>query len=559
MELSNASAQSLGHLGLVASTLQEFGVMEKINTQLGQTGTEKVSYGCRVAAMVLNGLGFSNTALYMTPKFFHDKPLSLLLGEDVLPEFLNDDSLGRCLDKISEYGVTNWYSEIAFKILKEAGMLSRTGHLDSTTLSLYGAYENETNDVLNPCRGYSKDHRPDLKQVTLQCVTLGKKSLPIWMEALDGNSSDKKSFPETVKRVNAFYDALESAPKMRFIADSALYGPGLDDLNVDWITRVPETYKEAKELISSKKINWNLTDDTRYSILGYRPKKANERWLLVRSTPAEIRERKTFFRKHTHQYAWLEKALWHCSCQIFNCEKDAEKAVKKIIRAKKHFYLVDYQITSQAKYSEKGRPSKNATPERYEYIIEILGIASDFAAVQKHCSTLGRFILATNVTSVSELSDQDFLFDYKSQNSVERGFKFIKNDAIGLDNVYLKNPKRISALMGVMTLCLLIYGITEQRLHTALKTNHETLPDRKSKPTQTPTLTWIFMLFSSITVIKFPQGEELKRVILNLQPFHEKVLCLLGGSARKIYLIPPERVHEDIKLNQKNWLKWCGM
>ena len=63
-----------------------------------------------------------------------------------------------------------------------------------TVLSLYGSYEQISSDVTpKPLLGYSKDHRADLKQVTLQCVSLGKDALPIWMEALDGNSSDKRS------------------------------------------------------------------------------------------------------------------------------------------------------------------------------------------------------------------------------------------------------------------------------------------------------------------------------------------------------------------------------
>lgn len=122
-------------------------------------------------------------------------------------------------------------------------------HIDSTTLSLYGTYDGTDDDTSpKPLLGYSKDHRSDLKQVTLQCVSLGKSALPIWMEALDGNSSDKKSFPETMKRVNEFYKQVESAPKMCFVADSALYGDKLSELNVDWLTRVPENYGEAKLL-----------------------------------------------------------------------------------------------------------------------------------------------------------------------------------------------------------------------------------------------------------------------------------------------------------------------
>jgi transposase len=73
------------------------------------------------------------------------------------------------------------------------------------------------------------------------------------------------------------------------------------------------------------------------------------------------------------------------------------------------------------------------------------------------------------------LSDEEMLAEYKDQSGIEAGFKFIKNNAIGLEDVYLKKPERIAALMAVMTLCLLIYGITQQRLRIALKENDESL------------------------------------------------------------------------------------
>src|SRR6185437_616432 len=187
-------------LGLVAGTVHDTGLMNKIDEQLGVI-ERGVKYGQRVGAMILNGLEFINTALYMTPRFFHDKPIELLLGKGVTAEQLNDDSLGRCLDKIASYGTTRWYSELALHVVCQAGLLSRMAHLDSTTLSLYGDYNvEEKPDAPHPMLGYSKDHRSDLKQVTLQWVSLGKAALPIWMEALNGNSSDKKSFAEMTKR-----------------------------------------------------------------------------------------------------------------------------------------------------------------------------------------------------------------------------------------------------------------------------------------------------------------------------------------------------------------------
>jgi len=560
MDFAGAKAEPIGHLGLVAATIQDMGIMDKVDEQLGWVDGG-IRHGYRVGAMLLNGLGFINTALYMTPRFFHDKPLSLLLGEGVTAKQLNDDSLGRCLDKIAAYGPTKWYSEIALGVVSKAGLQSRIAHIDSTTLSLYGEYDMADDDVSpKPLLGYSKDHRADLKQVTLQCVSLGKSALPIWMEALDGNSSDKRSFPETVKRVDAFYKQVESAPKMCFIGDSALYGDKLDELNVDWLTRVPETHSEAKLLCARIDINWVTLIDSRYRVFAYHPSGKNERWLLVRSEPAFNRENETFLRKHERIFDELKKSLWHCSCQLFNCEKDAIKAAEKVIKAKKHFYNVSYEIVKQPRFDSKGRPQKNQAPDGFIYQVKVTGISSNLVEIMKKVETLGRFILATNVLDKDIISDESMLLDYKDQGEIERGFRFIKNDTFGLDEVYLKKPERIGALMAVMTLCLLVYGLTQYRLRDSLEKNDEELPNQKRKLTKKPTLMWIFTLFSSVIMINMAEcNEKNKRVVMNLHPIHQKVILLLGGTARKIYLLPESLNLKDIVLNQKTCLRWCGM
>ena len=63
--------------------------------------------------MVLNGLGFANRRLYLTPHFFANKPTEHLLGAGVTPEVLNDDTLGKALDKLYDYGVSELYNLIA--------------------------------------------------------------------------------------------------------------------------------------------------------------------------------------------------------------------------------------------------------------------------------------------------------------------------------------------------------------------------------------------------------------------------------------------------------------
>ena len=65
------SSEQLGHLGLVAATIRELGIIEKIDARLDLNERKGglVSHGRRVAAMVLNGLGFMNSRLSMPPFF----------------------------------------------------------------------------------------------------------------------------------------------------------------------------------------------------------------------------------------------------------------------------------------------------------------------------------------------------------------------------------------------------------------------------------------------------------------------------------------------------------
>ena len=100
-------SQTLDHLGLVAGMYEELGIGERIDQVIAQDRDKRqVSLGQAVKAMVLNGLGFVNQRLYLMPKFFGDKPTQRLIGEGIQPEHLNDDVLGRALDALYEFGVT---------------------------------------------------------------------------------------------------------------------------------------------------------------------------------------------------------------------------------------------------------------------------------------------------------------------------------------------------------------------------------------------------------------------------------------------------------------------
>lgn len=565
LNCDTVSSEQLGHLGLVAATIRELGIIERIDARLDLNERKGgiVSYGCRVAAMVLNGLGFMNSRLSMTTHFFQDKPVAQLLGSEVRAEHLNDDCLGRCLDKIAEYGVTKLYSEIAFEVAREKNLLGPRMHLDTTSFILHGRYDVEAPEgAPQPAYGYSKENRSDLKQVMLSLTQGGVANIPLWMEPLDGNSSDKASFHETVKKVQQFTKSLHSMPDgLCFVVDAAFYVPEkLAQLNdVHWITRVPAQLKEARTWLktASKELIWHRFDENyraatkEVTVYGIK-----QRWLLIESVHAQKRELETFQRRLDKKAIELGKAIWHLENQAFKCHTDAEKAVKPLLKSLK-YHRIDYQIVPIERYAGKGRPKLGAEKETVGYQIQAV-LSSCLIKINLEKQTLGRFILASNQLDAKVLDNHAVLKQYKEQSCVESGFKFIKNNAFELDSFYLKTPERIGALMMIMTLCLMVYNFAQYNLRKCLDEQEDVVPNQVGKPIKNPTIKWIAELMNMIAVVTIVTEEKRHRIVTNVKKIHKRIIAYFGEYALQIYGLPKDLNYVYIDYsNYKNLLHWC--
>ena len=87
-----------------------------IDARLGLHDQEEISAGEAVAGMILNGLGFSDRPLTLTPQFFANKSLDLLFREGVCAEMFNRFKLGRTLDETHAYGCDQLFSELALAV-----------------------------------------------------------------------------------------------------------------------------------------------------------------------------------------------------------------------------------------------------------------------------------------------------------------------------------------------------------------------------------------------------------------------------------------------------------
>ena len=263
-----------------------------------------------------------------------------------------------------------------------------------------------------------------------------------------------------------------------------------------------------------------------------------QRWLLVFSEQAYNREKKTLEKKIIKEAEKLKQALWHLNNQVFHCEKDALKAFEAIKKEYK-LHKISGAVISLNKHSAPGRPKRDAEKVLAGYKVET-SFERDIAEVEKILNRKGRFILATNDLDIEGYKDEQILEEYKEQQNVERGFRFLKDPWFMVDSIFLKLPKRIEALMMIMTLTLLVYNVGQYRLRQQLKADKTTLPNQLGKQVQNPTLRWIFQIMEGIGLVHFYDGSSLVRaVITNVNALRKKIIYLFGETAAKIYgLIP---------------------
>jgi transposase len=549
----NIETMSLDHHGIVAGICKELKIAERINEKLKVHKDRKVSPGQAVVAMIINGLGFTNRRLYLSHQFFANKPVEILLGEGIKAEDITDYTLGHTLDNIYEYGSSDLFAEIGFAVALEHKLLGKNIHIDTTSISVDGEYkldeshdESDTN-IVNITYGYSKDMRPDLKQIVLSLAVSGASNLPIFMEALDGNSSDKTSFHETIKKINEFKEQLNIDHNFKWVADSALYtADKLLQSEYLWLTRVPENIKEASELVSSKNVTWQEYDDV-YKFAEFDSKYGEiaQRWLLVFSKYAYEREKKTLEKQLAKKDIEVEKALWHLGNEVFSCEKDAKLEINKIAKKYK-LYSIDAGVEVVSKYNKPGKPKAKDIKVVAGYRI-VATFKRNATLIEELQNRKGRFILATNDLDKAAYPTSEMLKEYKEQQGVEGGFRFIKDPWFMVDSIFLKSAKRIEALMMVMTLCLLVYNFAQHRLRDSLKQRNDTIPNQLDKPVQNPTLRWVFQLMEGVGYVQIlldKTHNQCQQFVTNLSKLRQQILYHLGSVVCSMYGL----IHEKLTL-----------
>ena len=123
------------------------------------------------------------------------------MGDESLEaKHFNHFKLGRELEHLHNYGIEQLFAELSFEIFTEQGLERTSAYTDTTSFSFQGRYEIEEEDAaVEITHGYSKDHRPDLKQMVLE-IAVSNDGIPLLCAPWSGNANDSHVFHERLKK-----------------------------------------------------------------------------------------------------------------------------------------------------------------------------------------------------------------------------------------------------------------------------------------------------------------------------------------------------------------------
>ena len=546
-----ADVKRLDHLPLVGAMLRELAVKDTLDALISPHKRNAVTVGECIEALVLTILTGEH-ALSRVAETLAGYDLEVIFQRPLDASHFHDNRLGRALDALWTAGLDRSYGAVISQAIRHYALELTRLHTDTTSLKVYGAYERDT-DEEGPLItfGYSRDHRPDLKQL-LFGLTVTADGVPVWGHVTAGNSSDSTAHRFHITQLRQH---LPDVGEPLLVADSKFFAGETMALAVEhrfrFVTLVPQTVGLRQEVVEAPELGalpllWERPgrrqgETEHYHgasvVRSYRWKTAAGavqelplRLLIVESTQlakakapravaAQQAERATLA---TLQHQWRRRT--------FACEADAYQAATLCLRELSlHSHHLTYTVGADwvaDKRKTRGRPPKEAPrPQRQVWRVT-WQVHEATEVIMARTRRGSRFVLATNVLEAEHLSDADLLRAYKGQAAAERSFKWAKNPA-AIAPIFLETPTRIAALGCVYLIALLMYTLVERQVRNSLAAQGATLPDRPA-PSQRPTARTVFQLMRNIAVVTLVWAGQRHRQVTTLSPVQVHVISLLG-------------------------------
>jgi transposase len=545
----------LGALPILGNLLHRMRLDEFLRSYLPRADRR-----CRIApalgiTLLLKNILVSREPLYGVGEWAARYSLDALgLADTQLPS-LNDDRVGRCLDRLFQSDISSLVLALVTHVVREFEVDLDELHNDSTTITFHGAYADAAEEEKRGLRtrmaitwGYNKDHRPDLKQLLYILTVARDGAVPVYFQVASGNVVDDQTHRATwdlLCRLTNRRDFLYVADCKLATAENMAH---IHQRQGRFLTVLPRTRAEDRTFrnaLAAGQVRWQpihikwdddgtVVDEfsvavpATISAEGYRLV-----WYhSTQKAECDARARHLQVERALGELAQLRQKLASPRTR-YRQQAKVEEAVQTILqeRGVGSWIVIEIRERTEEKYRQarRGRPSAETpylkeTTTRFELIYSL-----DSERLAAETAGDGVFPLITNDSSLTEL---EMLLAYKCQPALEKRFSHLKTD-FEVAPVYLKETSRIQALLCVYFLALLTESLLEREVRRAMRRKAiESLPlYPEGRKCRRPTARRLIDLFEDVQRHSLRAGRRPPvEFTTELSRLQDRVLGLLGMS-----------------------------
>ena len=548
-------SERLGPLPLINHFLQRMGLEELLDKHVPTTDRRCAVAHARALGVLLRSIIVEREPVYRQQETVHGFASGAFgLGAEQMAH-LSDDRIGRALDRLFDADRAALLTEVVVAIGQRFQVNFERLHNDSTSIAFCGQYRAAKGrairgqSALAITYGFSKDSRPDLKQL-LFILTVSADGVPVAFRCAAGNTSDSVTHIETWNTLRA----VAGRADFLYVADSKLCShENMRHIHREggrFVTVMPRLRQEDAQFRA-----WIQTHTPDWELVWDRPNPRHrdgprDRWYVFKPAVPSIEvwpitwvwstlltlshgtRRQRNLSAACEQLQALHQRLIRARARLRGA-KEIDQAVEEILE-QHHVgrYLKVKRIVREQhsfKQTRRGRPGpdtayRRITRKRFDIEWRI-----DPAAIAYDEKSDGMYPLLTNDRS---LTPTQVLEAHKGQPTIEKRFEQIKT-VHEIAPVYLHNEGRIEALFTLYFLGLLVQALIERELRQAMARDQlEELPlypeQRHCRRPTTEQILRLFSLAERHTLVR--DGRIVQVFHAELTHLQRQVLGLLGVS-----------------------------
>lgn len=541
------TTEQVNSLPLLLGIMSDMGIGDLLDTQITPHGNwEGASVGSIVSIWLSHILQERDHTMVSVRDWAIDRvqTLNQLLALRLRDTDCTDDRLARILTLLGN-PTTQAALDAALmqRWIRLYRLPTQTVRLDSTSVSVY---HDDLDEASLFQHGWSKEHRPDLRQFKLMLASLDPLGLPLCYQPIAGNRSDN---PLYVLAYDAAVAALGTTDVLvvgdskmtdlptrgHIVANKSCYLGAYRPIHATaelagWVERAlarPESWLRLEtveahtgEVQLAAVVDPFEREQTWHDPATQQTHTWRERVLVVRATAYQAGLRRL-----------REQALDRLTPDLLKLAQGPARGRKRYQTAADLAAVVTKRIAA-AKLDGVVQTALEAQvlPDGSTAWV-VAAVWVDLPAWQAMVERLGWQIYVTNTTP-AQYDVPALVSAYHQQVVHERSFSRLKTRNLQLRPVYVRDETRIAGLVWLLCLALRVLVLTEQRLRTAIEEQGSALvglnPASRTQATTTPTAERVIRAFRNLTVTVVTGGGWEQRHVSSLNATQQQILTLLG-------------------------------